>query len=378
MWLQAGSTVRKSRFVQEEKSMRNKKLIILAALAVAAVMLFCGCAEIEKGESNWTPAHGDPKVQTKPTAAAESIVAFGSYPNTAAPNSITNLFKNIKIDDVTGLWVEEETENKDADGNVTSVTVAKYDIQTGYYVEEVTKDGVTTVTNYAKEGNKYYRVQEIQWIILKDMGDSYLLISREILDAKPFLDEYAVVQWEGSTIRDWLNGTDDYARSGEKYIESWNFIDRAFKEDEISQIKSVSNKTAGNELFNTSGGADTEDMVYLFAADELEGYFGSELSMQAATTPYAAKRGVSAEYKTRFGSWWLRSPGLNTYFQGVDRNGDVDEGGFSAADLTVGVRPAIVVAKSAVRAIDETLPTAGPIETPTPRPTARITEQPEG
>ncbi|MBO4325665.1 MAG: hypothetical protein J5950_00135 [Clostridia bacterium] len=358
--------------------MRKRKLVILAALAVAAIMLLCGCAEIEKGESNWTPAHGDPKVQTRPTATVDMLVAFGSYPNTVAPSSITNLFKNIKIDDVTGLWVEEETETRDADGNITSVTVAKYDLQTGYYVAEETKNEVTTTTYYAKEGNKYYLVQEIQWIVLKDMGDSYLMISREILDAKPFSDYYAEVQWEGSTLRDWLNGTDDYARGGEKFVESWNFIDRAFTETEIGALKTVTNTTAGNETFGTEGGADTQDLIYLFAVSELGEYFGADLSMQAATTPFAAKRGVAAEYKTRYGSWWLRSPGIATYFQGIDRNGDIDEGGYNASDVTVGVRPVIVVAKSAVKTIDETLPTAGPIETPTPRPTARPTDEPEG
>ena len=287
--IKTGKAGQKSQLVQEEKSMKKRKLAILAALAVAVIMIFCGCAEIEKGESNWTPAHGDPKVQTKPTATADMLVAFGSYPNTVAPNSITTLFKNIKIDDVTGLWVEEETETKDSDGNVTAVTVAKYDLQTGYYVEEVTKDGVTETKYYAKEGNKYYLVQEIQWIVLKDLGDSYVLISREILDAKPFLDEYAVTQWDESTIRDWLNGTDDYAKGGEKYVESWNFIDRAFSEADAAQIKTVDNATDGNEAFGTEGGVNTQDRVSLLAAAQLDEYFGTELSMQAATTPFAAK-----------------------------------------------------------------------------------------
>ena len=356
--------------------MKKRKWLIFAALAIAAMMLFCGCAEIEEGESNWTPGHADPKVQTKPTATEDMLVAFGSYPNTVAPNAVTTLFKNIKIDDVTGLWIEEQTETKDAEGNVTAVTVAKYDLQTGYYVEEVTKDGETVTTYYAKEGNKYYLVQEIQWIVLKDLGDSYLLISREILDAKPFLDTYSDITWSESTLRAWLNGIGEYARGEEKFSESWNFYDRAFKADEMEAIKSVKNVTEANSSFATTGGEETEDKVYLLAASELDGYFGSALSMQAATTPFAAKRGVAAEYKTRFGTWWLRSPGINTFFQGVDRNGDLAEGGYTATDATVGIRPVITVSKSAVRTIDNTLPTAGPIETPTPRPTAVKTEKP--
>lgn len=357
--------------------MKKRKWLIFAALAIAAMMLFCGCNEIEEGESNWTPAHADPKVQTKPAPTDDMIVAFGMYPNTVAPNAITNLFKNIKIDDVTGLWIEESTEEKDKDGNVTAVTVAKYDLQNGYYVQEVRNaDGQTTTNYYAKEGNKFYLVQEIQWIILKDLGDSYLLISREILDAKPFLDTYSDITWTDSTLRQWLNGTGEYAKGEEKYSISWNFFDRAFTEEEVNAIKTVNVTTAGNQTFKTGGDEETQDRVYLLASSELEEYFGEKLTMQAATTPFAAKRGVAAEYKTRYGTWWLRSAGINTFFQGVDRNGDLAEGGYTATDSTVGVRPVITVSKSAVREIDNTLPTAGPIETPTPRPTALVTEKP--
>lgn len=358
--------------------MKRKVAVILIALVLAASMLLLsGCNDIEKGESTWTPSHGDPKVQPKPTATEDKLVAFGAYPNTVAPNNIATAFKNIKIDEVTGLWVEEETEIKDAEGNVTGKTVCKYDIQTGYYVYEMTENGETTVTKYAKEGNKFFLVQEIQWIILKDLGDSYLLVSRELLDAKPMLDSYGQGTWEDSTLRDWLNGTDEYARGGEKFVERWNFFDRAFNETEQAALKSVTNTTADNDDFGTPGGNTTDDLVYVFSAEELNDAFG-EVSKQAATTPYAAKRGVVAEYKTRFGSWWLRSSGINTFFQGVDRNGDLTEGGYASNDTTVGVRPVITVAKSAVGPIDNTLPTAGPIETPTPKPTVKPTDKTEG
>ena len=357
--------------------MKRKVAVILIALVLAAATLLCGCNEIEKGESTWTPSHGDPEVKPKATATEDQLVAFGAYPNTVAPNEISTAFKNIKIDDVTGLWVEEETERKDGEGNVIGKTVCKYDIQTGYYVREETVNGETTVTYYAKEGNKFYLVQEIQWIILKDLGDSYLLVSRELLDAKPMMDAYGQGTWEESTLRDWLNGTDDYARGGEKFVESWNFFDRAFSEEERAALRSVTNVTADNAMFGTPGGNTTTDLVYTFSAEELNDAFGT-ISKQAATTPYAAKRGVVAEYKTRLGSWWIRSSGMNTYFQGIDRKGDLSEGGFASNDKTIGVRPVITVAKSAVRTIDNTLPTAGPIETPTPNPTVRPTEKSEG
>jgi len=339
-------------------------------------LLFSACDEIEVGESGWTHAYGDPKVAAKPTATEDQLVAFGAYPNTVTGSDITTAFKNIKIDDVTGLWTEEENQITDKDGNVTSTVVTRYDIQTGYYVREVTDaEGNTTTNRYAKEGNKYYLVQEIQWIVLKDLGDSYLLIAREAIDSgRAFVDEYCVSNWAESSIRAWLNGIGEYAKGSEKYVASWNFFDRAFTEEEQGSIVATKNTTADNTNYNTEGGEDTTDNLFFFSADEFNTYFGDTLSGQGTCTPFAAARGADTEYKTRGVSWWLRTPGINTYFQGVDRNGDLIEGGFASSDTTVGIRPVIVVAKNAVRAIDTTLPTAGPLATPTPRPTSVPTD----
>lgn len=356
--------------------MKKRRILTIIALVCMFGLLFSACDEVEVGESGWTHAYGDPRVAAKPTATEDQLVAFGAYPNTVTGNDITTAFKNIKIDDVTGLWTEEETQVTDKDGNVTSTVVTRYDIQSGYYVrEETDAEGNTTVNSYAKEGGKYYLVQEIQWIVLKDLGDNYLLIAREAIDSgRPFVDEFAVSNWAESSIRDWLGGTGDYAKGGVKYLESWNFFDRAFTDSEQQSIAVTKNTTADNDTYKTEGGADTDDKVFFLSAEEFAADFGDALSGQASCTPFAAARGADTEYKTRGVSWWLRTPGINTYFQGVDRNGDFVEGGFASSDTTVGIRPVIVVAKSAVRAIDTTLPTAGPLATATPRPTSVPTD----
>ncbi len=350
--------------------MTKKRSVVLVILAIVLTLGLCGCAEIEKAKSNWTPAHADPKVQPRPTATEDVLVAFGAYPNTVAPSNMTNVFKGVAINAVTGLWDEVRTDTENG------FTLAYYDLQSGYYVYQETKDGVTTENRYAKEGNKYYLVQEIQWIILEDLGDRYVLVSRELLDGIPFSDDYNQTTWAESSLRAWLGGTGDYARGGTKYVEKWNFFDRAFTLTEQAALRLVTNKTPGNASFGTEGGGDAEDYIYILSQDECAKYFGDTLSMQASVTPFAAKRGVLAEYKTRGGSWWLRDPGMSMSFLGVNRNGDFVEGGFSLTDSSVGVRPVIVVAKDAVRTIDNTLPTAGPIETPTPKPTAVETVKP--
>ena len=40
--------------------MKRKVAVILIALVLAAATLLCGCNEIEKGESTWTPSQAYP------------------------------------------------------------------------------------------------------------------------------------------------------------------------------------------------------------------------------------------------------------------------------------------------------------------------------
>ena len=52
------------------------------------------------------------------------------------------------------------------------------------------------------------------------------------------------VKWDESTMRDWLNGTDDYDdETGSKYNGTWNFFDKAFTKDQADSIVITTNKT---------------------------------------------------------------------------------------------------------------------------------------
>lgn len=325
----------------------NKRFGAFLLVIMMLVVAITGCAEVEKGETNWKPTGGDPNVESQPTAAPELILEYGAYANTQADATIANVLRNqVVMDAATGLWTEYENETTDTEGAVHVVS-ARYDLQTGYFIYQETVDGQLQVSKqFVLENGMYFSVDPISWIIVEELADSYVLISKDVLDAGyPFLDDYGVSTWADSSIRDWLNGTDNYAKGGTEYAGKWNFINRAFTNAELANIQTSTLMTSDNESYQTLGGGETTDLVYLLSSDEVAAYFSETLSAQSGATPYALHKGVSAEGNQAI--WWLRSPGINTYFQGVDRNGDVSEGGYSSANTDVGIRPVIRVSKTA-------------------------------
>lgn len=322
----------------------NKRFGAFLLVILMLMMAMVGCSEVEKGEVTWKPNGGDPNVESQPTAAPDKIVTFGAYPNKEADAKIASVLKNnVRIDADTGVWTEYENETE-KDGVVTVVT-ARYDLQTGYYVYTETVDGVVKTENrYAEEKGKFFVVEAISWVILEERNDCYVLIAQDILDAGyRFLDAYTSSTWKESSVRDWLNGTDTYAKGGEDYVEQWNFIDRAFSQSELTKIKNSVVTTKDNG-YGVAGGGETTDRVYLLSGEEVVAYF-KDMTAQSGGTPYALHKGLNAVKNQ--GIWWLRSPGINTFFQGVDRNGDVSEGGYVSTSTDIGIRPVICVSKNA-------------------------------
>ena len=82
-----------------------------------------------------------------------------------------------------------------------------------------------------------------------------LLISLYALDAHRF-DENAYRGWDKSEIREWLNST---------------FLNEAFTAQEQASI--VTTQIITPRYNRLSGGADTEDKIWLLSRDEAEMYF---------------------------------------------------------------------------------------------------------
>lgn len=143
----------------------------------------------------------------------------------------------------------------------------------------------------------------------------------------------AVITWENSKLRNWLNT--EFYMTAFSNVEKENII--------LSRIIN-----SENPEFGTDGGNDTDDNVFLLSADEVTKYLTEKRFRICEPTPYAQKTyryidgNLDDEYRSCM--WWLRSIGgetnrfrvVDTYSSSIGQNG---------TDLSVPyyVRPAMWV-----------------------------------
>ncbi|MCR4584939.1 MAG: DUF6273 domain-containing protein [Lachnospiraceae bacterium] len=192
----------------------------------------------------------------------------------------------------------------------------------------------------------------IEWEVLGSDENGTLLVSRYVLDAKPYNTEMKAVTWENCSLRSWLNN---------------EFMNKAFTEREQARINNTKLKNEDNPYFEYEGGNDTSDRVFLLSLDEVEAYYEFDGRLEASSysmdliiypTRYAQKQGVERETMKQsditdsnnssdvvgglqivgytmdcvgeMGAyWWLRTPGngsdsvsIVSYYGGLGRNYD--------------------------------------------------------
>lgn len=324
---------------------RRKVLpVILVVVMAMTALLFTGCNETTLGTSNWSTNGGDPSLTKQEEVADDKLVEFGMYPQTKAAADVQSTIKsNVKIDPETGLWTEFNDEKASA----------RYDLETGYFVYQAKVEGEAQAEQYYMMcGEDLYLAEPIKWIVLETSDSESLLISSKILDGgRKYNNLYGECTWAESSMRDWLNGTDEYdINNGANYKAELNFLNRAFNETEIAALKKVSLSCKDNDTYKTDGGEDTQDLVYLPSADEFGKYFtkDSGLNSMAYGTNYAEARGLATD-KNKAGIWWLRETGAKTFMLAVDRSGNITEGGYAVSDISAGVRPIISVSTAALK-----------------------------
>ena len=184
------------------------------------------------------------------------------------------------------------------------------------YNKSVSKKGTTAKvesSSQKKDKNPDYKIGEtiefgnypqdkdgtekpIEWIVMKKEGNQVLLLSKYVLDAKPYNKEWEDVTWETSDIRQWLNN---------------EFYTTAFNKAEKAKIQTSLIKNEDNSKYGTNGGNDTEDKVFLLSEKETETLFSNKEERIAKATEYATKSGVYVN-EEKAAWWWLRSPGDNS------------------------------------------------------------------
>ena len=169
---------------------------------------------------------------------------------------------------------------------------------------------IVTFGQYEQDNNIDNGPEAIEWLVLDVQNGKSLLLSRYGLDAKPYNTEYKDITWEECSLRAWLNN---------------DFLKSAFTPEEQSAIllTAVDNsKSQGYSGWNTNGGNNTQDHLFLLSYAEAKKYLGvtdddsNYTRFRVAPTAYAKAQGAhtSDDNKTADGEtagwWWLRSPGL--------------------------------------------------------------------
>ena len=213
----------------------------------------------------------------------------------------------------TALKVGDKVAEFTADGSST-LTFSKIRLPirpiAGDYTETLTfgisLEDVTAVNPYSTSNiGDVVTFGDYDWYVIGKSDDGITLLMQNNLESKKYNDSYANVTWENCSLRTYLN----------------NDFYNSFSADDRAKIVSTHNSNPNNPDYNTSGGNETEDYIYL-------------LSIEEAIALDSSIRGIGSW-------WWLRSPGQNSSHAAfVNEDGYVYAGGLSVDDEN-GVRPAL-------------------------------------
>ncbi|MFO7636127.1 MAG: DUF6273 domain-containing protein [Clostridia bacterium] len=159
----------------------------------------------------------------------------------------------------------------------------------------------------------------VRWRVLAVENGKALLISNQIIDFQVYHEEYESVTWETCSLREWLNN---------------DFFHKAFSQEEQNLIVPTSLHHPDNTRYNTTGGRDTTDRIFLLSMEEAQNYFmlfGRRARIVASLRQY---------YSRRNANWWLRTPGgRHVTATVVSSLGIIDAPGLEV-NTSLGIRPA--------------------------------------
>lgn len=174
----------------------------------------------------------------------------------------------------------------------------------------------------------------IEWYILQTQNNNALLISRFILDARPFHMEPAAVTWDACSLRRWLNDS---------------FLSSAFSIEERNLILEKHRHADLDGLDSTERDIELAEKVFVLNRQEAITFFHNDEDRRCFATEYALARGADCDSYVGSNNrnacrWLLCSPGRNeadTF--SVDSNGFIDSIHPISVSIISGVRPALWV-----------------------------------
>lgn len=178
---------------------------------------------------------------------------------------------------------------------------------------------------YEQDSNAEKGKEPIEWLVLDEVDNKVLVISKYALDCKKYNDEYVECTWESSSLRKWLNS---------------DFINEAFTDAEKGMLVTSDVPADPNSDYDTEPGNATQDQVFLLSQAEMERYLTTEEERMCRPTDYAKENGAFGNH-ANYCNWWLRTPGYNSFGATYIGSGGLTfTGGFFVSYVNCAVRPA--------------------------------------
>jgi len=180
------------------------------------------------------------------------------------------------------------------------------------------------------------------WLVLR-VADDVLIISKDIIEQRPYHHADFTITWENCDLRKYLN----------------NEFYSSFNEQEREYILQVRNENPNNYWYGTNGGSDTDDYIFLLSLEDTDNYWGNSGDYVAKrrkrrdndnsypdnngtviSNKYDAMRRAKCESDWYW--WWLRSPGRDDISAAhIGRSGRIGVVGSGVYGCSGGVRPAL-------------------------------------
>ena len=258
--------------------------------------------------------------------------------------------------------------SKDASVNAIGNPVSKDGVTTwdcvwfgNYWQEDTNGDGVCVKEDYGdyEQDDK----QPVKWRVLSvDASGNALLLADKNIEIREYNTTDTDVTWETCTLRSFLNSYGPESNICEEDYEAAGFLTTAFNAKERSAIKTAFTANPNNPIYDTKGGNDTKDKVFLLSLDEAMNpnygftanhlkheYYEGRYSTDADATRTALntgfvdfKPGYEGNDKDAEDVWWMRTPGESAdYASSFYNMGAANASGRKVSDKGTAVRPAL-------------------------------------
>ena len=331
----------KERNDRNMRAIKNKQLTKSVAKALPlTVMSLLLLAKLKKGKSVKAVHLKKPRRVMDPAMASGQKVTwdcvwFGSYPQReviADESSYDAVFRgddsdpgyyNKETDVIEDAELFSELENAtgwDKHGDIT-IGNSKY---RRLKTEDATYGKFKRNVHYKWDDSTsyhYFKYEPIKWRVLDVNSNDAFLLADIALDSKKYNAERVGITWEKSTIRSWLNGYGSSENTGDiDYIDS-NFIVSAFTLSQRRAIKIANVVNEYNIKYDTVGGNDTKDKIFLLSESEVYNTEDAQLygfvkdsdifdeGRMSKSSTYAKAMGAYSNTCSGNCLWWLRSPG---------------------------------------------------------------------